>query len=306
MAREQGIDLAVVVGTGIHGRVTRQDLEAYLERKRHGAQSKTEKKTPNSHPITEDKEREQVFDSATPAVPERRSEPMSNMRKMIAEHMARSYRRSPHAFTVFEFDFTRVEKLRARHREGFHREIGAKLTSLGFLLKAIADVLPRFPIITAFVREDQIVYPSEINLGVAVAIPNGLLVPVIKDVEGKSIEELAKGLEDVATRARQGKLVLTDVEGGTFTVTSPGQLGCLMGIPIINQPQSAILHVGAIAKTPAVISGPDGEDMLAIRNMAILTLGFDHRLIDGWEADSFMSALRQRIESGDFALDQYV
>ncbi len=304
IAREEGIDLSLVPGSGLHGRVTRRDLDAYLERKRRKPEPRKARKpaTPN-HKVAES---ESIFDSHTPMVAERRSEPMSQMRKTIAEHMARSYRRSPHAFTVFEFDFTRVEKLRQRHREAFLRQTTVKLTPLVLLLKAIADVLPRFPIITAFLREEEIVYPSEINLGVAVAIPDGLLVPVIHKVDGKSIEELAKSLHDVAMRARQGKLILSDVEGGTFTVTSPGQLGCLMGIPIINQPQSAILHLGAITKIPAVVTNEDGEDSIAIRHKAVLTMGFDHRLIDGWEADSFLSALRQYVESANFSLDQYI
>lgn len=307
MARELGIDLAGVVGSGLHGRVTRADLDAYAERKRGLAQTRRpERMAAGSLPTPNGNSKSENFDSIPLSVAERRTEPMSTMRKMIAEHMERSYRRSPHAFTVFEFDYTKAERLRLRHREAFHRETGVKLTPLCFLLKAISDILPRFPIITAFLRDEEIVYPNEINIGVAVAIPNGLLVPVVHEVEGKSIEELAKGLHDVATRARQGKLILSDVEGGTFTVTSPGQQGCLMGIPIINQPQSAILHIGAITKQPAVVTNADGEDSIAIRHKAILTLGFDHRLIDGWEADGFMSALRERMEGGDFGLDHYV
>jgi 2-oxoglutarate dehydrogenase E2 component (dihydrolipoamide succinyltransferase) len=302
LARDLGIDLSQVPGTGIHGRVTRRDLELYMERKK----SAREKR----HTAREDfcvagTCAEQCQQTATSAdIPEANGEeqtkPMSTMRKQIAEHMARSYRRSPHAFTVFEMDFTRIEQFRLKHREEFENRFGVKLTSLVFLLKALAEVLPRFPILTAHIREEQIVYPPNVNLGVAVAIPDGLLVPVIHEVEDKTLGDLAQLLQDKATRARQGKLVLTDVEGGTFTVTSPGQLGCLMGIPIINQPQSAILHIGAITKTPSVLTSADGQDVLAIRQKAIFTLGFDHRLIDGWDADSFMAALRERLEHGEY------
>lgn len=302
LARELGIDLSQVPGTGIHGRVTRRDLEFYLERKKSAVEKRH---APGREFCVVQTCPESCQPGHEPTPPpesngEEQTKPMSTMRKQIAEHMARSYRRSPHAFTVFEMDFTRIEQFRVRHRQEFEDRFGVKLTSLVFILKALAEALPRFPILTAHIREEQIVYPPVVNLGVAVAIPDGLLVPVIHEVEDKTLGELARLLQDIAARARQGKLVLADVEGGTFTVTSPGQLGCLMGIPIINQPQSAILHIGAITKTPSVLTSPDGQDMLAIRQKAIFTLGFDHRLIDGWDADSFMAALRERLEWGEY------
>jgi 2-oxoglutarate dehydrogenase E2 component (dihydrolipoamide succinyltransferase) len=145
-------------------------------------------------------------------------------------------------------------------------------------------------------RGDSIVYRKGINIGVAVAIPTGLIVPVIHGVENMSLAGIARALQDKAERARAGKLLPADIEGGTFTVTSPGQLGATMATPIINQPQAAILHMGAIQKTPAVIETAEGDDVIVIRQRAMLTLGFDHRIIDGWDADSFMAALRARIE----------
>lgn len=302
LAREMGIDLSQVPGTGIHGRVTRRDLESYLDRKKSAVDKRNAAGRDfcvvDSCPEECAKHHERT--DAPEANGEELTKPMSTMRKQIAEHMARSYRRSPHAFTVFEMDFTRIEQFRTRHRQEFEDRFGVKLTSLVFVLRALSEVLPRFPILTAHIRDEQIVYPPSVNLGVAVAIPDGLLVPVIHEVQDKTLGELARLLQDKATRARQGKLVLADVEGGTFTVTSPGQLGCLMGIPIINQPQSAILHIGAITKTPSVLTSEDGQDMLAIRQKAIFTLGFDHRLIDGWDADSFMAALRERLEYGEY------
>lgn len=365
-ALEKGIDLSLVHGTGMHGRVTRRDLEAYLSRKRSALEetSAGDKKVGelSTSPFflkdggksgagTSAPPERQHLDpepAATPhpTIPGRssppptsgtpigrlstiappdgeiaypgettpdepgtaidngsRTEPMSRLRRQIAEHMARSYRRSPHAFTIFEVDYTRVERLRILHRDEFQRVTQAKLTPLVFLMKALAEVLPRFPVISAHIRNEQIVYSQRTNLGVAVAVPNGLVVPVIHDVGEMTMSEIATALQDKANRTRHGKLQIADIEGGTFTVTSPGQLGSLMGIPIIHQPQSAILHLAGIHKIPAVVEDADGNDVIAIRQKAVHTLGFDHRLIDGWEADSFMGALKQRIESGKFEIE---
>lgn len=368
-ALEKGIDLTLVHGTGMHGRVTRRDLEAYLQRKRSafeetsaggkkagelstspfflkdGGKSGAGTSAPSDHPAPHatapptDSQGSAAGRSAPPpttgtpigrlstsAPPdgeieypddspeesptngaangnEARTEPMSRLRRQIAEHMARSYRRSPHAFTIFEVDYTRVERLRIQHRDEFQHATNAKLTPLVFLLKALAEVLPRFPVISAHIREEQIVYSHRTNIGVAVAVPNGLVVPVVHDVGEMAMSEIAIALQDKANRTRQGKLQIADIDGGTFTVTSPGQLGSLMGIPIIHQPQSAILHLAGIHKVPAVLTDAEGNDTIAIRQKAVHTLGFDHRLIDGWEADSFMGALKQRIESGKFEIE---
>lgn len=288
MARELNVDLTGVTGTGVHGRVTRRDLEDHVRRQEQfAAQSEP---LPSAAPVR------------TAPFPEGDVEPLSPMRRQIAEHMVKSKQTSPHAYTVFEVDFTRIENLRKRSREVFERQFSAKLTPLVFLVKALAEVLPKFRALNASLKDNKIHYHRHVNIGVAVAIPDGLVVPVLTEVEARSLGGIARGIQDLAARARSGRLMPADVQGGTFSVTSPGQMGALMGTPIIHQPQSAILHFGAITKTPAVVTGPDGEDMIAIRQKALLTLGLDHRVIDGWEADRFMAALRDFLERADFGI----
>ncbi len=279
MAKEFGVDLATVEGTGAHGRVTRRDLEAFMKAPKPATTGGAQAPLRTGDEVV----------------------PLSMLRRQIAEHMVRSRRVSPHAYTVFDVDFTRMERLRTNHKAEFEKRHGAKLTPLVFLLRIIATLLPKYPMLNSSMHgEDSVVRHRSINLGVAVAIPNGLIVPVIHDAGSLSLPGIARALGDKAARARSGKLMPADIEGGTFTVTSPGQLGAVMGTPIINQPQAAILHLGAVSKMPTVVSGPDGEDVIAVRQRAHLTLGFDHRLVDGWEADTFMADMERLIEAAEF------
>jgi 2-oxoglutarate dehydrogenase E2 component (dihydrolipoamide succinyltransferase) len=226
--------------------------------------------------------------------------PMTAMRKKIAEHMILSQRTSAHVTTVFEIDMTRVEELRRELREEFEKRHGIHLTYLPFITRATVDALKAFPILNASVAEDKIIYRKDINIGIAVALDWGLIVPVIKNADEKSLVGLAKAIADLATRARSKQLKLEDVQGGTFTITNPGLFGSLFGTPIINQPQVAILGVGQIAKRPVVIE-TDRGDALAIRPTAYFALTFDHRLIDGAVADQFMSHIKRFLEAFDIS-----
>ncbi|HMX62614.1 MAG TPA: 2-oxo acid dehydrogenase subunit E2, partial [Candidatus Sumerlaeota bacterium] len=227
---------------------------------------------------------------------------VSVMRRSIAEQMVRSVNNIPLAYTAHEVDFTQLEKLRIRAKPLFEMHLGTKLTPLVFVVKAVSDALMAVPSINASWGNDRIIQHRNVNLGIAVAVREGLVVPVVKCVEAMTLGGIARSLVEIATKARTNKLKPSDVEGATFTVTSTGQLGATFAIPIVNQPQGAILHFGAIRKVPVVVTGPDGEDTIAIRQRAFLTLGIDHRLIDGWEADKVMVKIKERIEKADFGL----
>jgi 2-oxoglutarate dehydrogenase E2 component (dihydrolipoamide succinyltransferase) len=219
--------------------------------------------------------------------------PLSVMRKKIAEHMVLSRRTSAHVHTVFEVNFHRIAQLRDRHKAEYERQ-GAKLTYLPFILKAVADALRAMPVVNASLDGDNIVYKKDINIGVAVALEWGLIVPVVKNADAMNVLDLTKAVSDLAGRARIKQLKPEDVQGGTFTVTNPGTFGAQFGLPIINQPQVAILGVGAVEKRVVVV-----DDAIAIRPMAYLTLGFDHRLIDGATGDQFMSLVKKQLEHFD-------
>jgi 2-oxoglutarate dehydrogenase E2 component (dihydrolipoamide succinyltransferase) len=219
--------------------------------------------------------------------------PMSVMRRRIAEHMIASRRTSAHVHSVFEVDFTRVSTIRAASK-GEYEGLGIKLTFTAFIMKAVVDALRAVPIVNASIDGDNIIYKRDINLGVAVALDWGLIVPVVKNADEKNLLGLSRAINDLADRARRKQLKPGEVQGGTFTITNPGVFGALFGMPIINQPQVAILGVGAIEKRPVVIA-----DAIAIRPRAYLTLGYDHRLIDGAVADQFMSVVKKQIENFD-------
>ncbi len=215
---------------------------------------------------------------------------MSVMRKKIAEHMVLSAHTSPHVYSVYEVNFARVASLREKHKAQV-RSAGAKLTYTGFIAKVIVDALRQFPVVNASVDGDKIVYKKDINLGIAVALENGLIVPVIRNADEKNLLGLSRAINDLAARARAKKLNPDEVQSGTFTITNPGIFGALYGLPLINQPQVAILGVGAIEKRAVVI-----DDAIAIRPMCHLTLGYDHRLIDGADAGRFLSFVKERLE----------
>ncbi len=290
IAKEHNVDISQLHGTGIAGRVTKNDILGYLGQEgpngREG-QDRREVQTAPS-PSARGGQAEQIAKTAADRV-----EKMSPMRKRIAEHMVLSRRTSAHVHSVFEVNFSRVAQLRDARKAEFERA-GAKLTYLSFIIKAAVDALHTVPIVNASVDGETIVYHKDVNLGIAVALDWGLIVPVIKQADERNLLGLSRAVADLANRARAKQLKPEEVTGGTFTITNPGVFGALFGMPIINQPQVAILGVGNIEKRPVVI-----DDAIAVRPMAYLTLGYDHRVIDGAVADEFMSHVKRSIENWD-------
>jgi 2-oxoglutarate dehydrogenase E2 component (dihydrolipoamide succinyltransferase) len=291
LAQEYGLDLTHIEGTGRGGRVTKRDVLRYLEER--AASSPQARPQPVEAPAPEELDREAPL--YPPYLPGERVEivPMSVMRKKIAEHMVYSKRVAPHVTTVFEIDMTRVSRLREQLQAEFEQRHGVKLTYLPFIIHACVSALKVFPLLNASIAGDKIVYKKDINIGIAVALDWGLIVPVIKNADTLSLVGLAKAVHDLATRARNKQLKPEEVQGGTFTITNPGVFGSLFGTPVIHQPQVAILGVGRIAKRPVALE----DDAIAIRAMAYFSLSFDHRLIDGAVADQFMGHIKQRLES---------
>jgi 2-oxoglutarate dehydrogenase E2 component (dihydrolipoamide succinyltransferase) len=220
--------------------------------------------------------------------------PMSPIRRRTAEHMVLSKRTSAHVTTVFELDLTRVDKLRDKYRQVYEERNGVRLTYLPFIIKGVVDALKAFPILNSSVDGDAVVYRHDINIGIAVALDWGLIVPVIRNADEKNILGLGRAVNDLADRARARKLKVEEVQGGTFTLTNPGVFGSLYGTPIINQPQVAILAVGTIEKRPVV-----RDDAIAIRTMSYFALSFDHRIVDGADADRFMGHLKHTLQEFD-------
>jgi pyruvate dehydrogenase E2 component (dihydrolipoyllysine-residue acetyltransferase) len=280
IAKEHGVDIGQISGTGIAGRVTKNDILGYLSR------------SPASVPPAPQPGYGEARSPEVSAAGDR-VEPMSIMRKKIAEHMVVSRRTSAHVYSVFEVNYTKVDEIR-KARKADYEQRGVKLTYTSFIAKVAIDVLRRHPVINASIEGDNIVYKRDINLGVAVALDHGLIVPVVKRADELNLLGLTRAISDVADRARAKKLSPDEVHGGTFTITNPGNFGAQFGLPIINQPQVAILGVGTIEKRPVVI-----DDMIGIRLMGYLTLGYDHRLIDGAVADRFMAEVKNGIENFD-------
>jgi 2-oxoglutarate dehydrogenase E2 component (dihydrolipoamide succinyltransferase) len=281
IAREHNVEIGQVAGTGLGGRVTKNDILGFIAGAPVAATPASSASTPTAHvPSYKPGDRVEVV-------------PMSVMRKKIAEHMVFSRRTSAHVHSVFEVDYTRVAKIREAKKADYERA-GAKLTFMSFLLKAVVDALKAVPIVNSSIEGENIVYRKDINLGVAVALDWGLIVPVIRQADEKSMLGLSRAVLDLATRARAKQLKPEDVQGGTFTITNPGVFGALFGMPIISQPQVAILGVGHIEKRVAVI-----DDAIAIRQKGYLSLGYDHRLIDGAVADQFMSHIKKSLEHFD-------
>jgi 2-oxoglutarate dehydrogenase E2 component (dihydrolipoamide succinyltransferase) len=228
--------------------------------------------------------------------------PMTKIRKITADNMILSKRTSAHVTTVFQIDYSAISKLRDAHKDAFLEKNGVKLTYLPFIFRACVQSLKEFPQVNASIDGENIVYHKDVNLGMAVALDWGLIVPVIKNADEKSILGLARATNDLAERARSKRLKPEEIQGGTFTVTNPGVFGSLFGTPIIPQPQVAILGVGTIEKRPVVITDPMGNDALGIRTVGYLALSFDHRLIDGADADRFMASVKKTLEKGEFDL----
>ncbi|MDB4899072.1 MAG: 2-oxoglutarate dehydrogenase, component, dihydrolipoamide succinyltransferase, partial [Gemmatimonadetes bacterium] len=224
-------------------------------------------------------------------------EPMSKIRSLTSEHMVASRRTNAHVTSFFEVDLTRVARIRQKNRASFEAATGQKLTFLPFIIKTVVDTLKQYPVLNAAVSGTNIIYRRQFNIGIAVALDWGLIVPVIKRADDLSLSGLTKNLNDLAERARGKRLKPEEVQGATFTITNPGVFGSLMGTPIIPLGTSAILGLGAIEKRPKVIAGPDGEDTIAIRTCAYFSLSFDHRIVDGSDADKFLAAVKKGLES---------
>ena len=222
---------------------------------------------------------------------------MSKMRSIIAQRMVDSKHTNAHVHTVFKVDFTRIVKIREKEKNKYEQRNGVKLTYMPFITRAVVANLAKMPIINAQMKGDAILYPANINIGIAVALEWGLIVPVVKQAEEKSFLGIARSIADLAERARSKKLKPDEVGSGTFTITNPGIFGEQFGTPIINQPESAIMGVGGLFKEPAVVTDKDGADSIAIRHMMHLTLGFDHRIIDGADAGKFMAELKKYLEN---------
>jgi len=303
IAKEHNVDISQLRGTGIAGRVTKDDILGFIGQEGREGQDRQDRQEGTSAPAPAFKpsaaERgvevpaQAGRGAGAPGVNEDRIEKMSPMRKRISEHMVASRRTSAHVHSVFEVNFSRVAQAREKHKAEFERA-GAKLTYLSFIVKAAIDALRAVSVVNASVDGDTVVYHKDINVGIAVALDWGLIVPVVKHADEKNLLGLSRAIADLANRARNKQLKPDEVQGGTFTITNPGVFGALFGMPIINQPQVAILGVGAVEKRPVVI-----EDAIAIRPMAYLTLGYDHRIIDGAVADEFMSHLKKTLENWD-------
>jgi 2-oxoglutarate dehydrogenase E2 component (dihydrolipoamide succinyltransferase) len=293
IAAEHQVEIADVAGTGHAGRVTKKDILSYIDSGRRGpvraAPSAATAGPPGAgrggeviHPVVE-------------PWPGDRVEPMSKIRKLTADHMIVSRRTSAHVTSFFEVDFTRIGKLRAAKKADYQAR-GANLTYLGFIVKAVADNLRRHPVVNASVSGDTIIYRKAVNIGIAVALDWGLIVPVLRNVDELSLFGIARGMADLAERARTKRLSPDEVQKGTFTITNPGVFGSYVGVPIINQPQVAILGVGTIEKRPRVLTLDDGQDVIAIRTMGMLSLSYDHRIVDGADADRFLADVKRDLE----------
>ena len=288
LAREHNVDLSRVSGTGLGGRITKQDVMAFIER---GAPAPTPAPpmaapaAPVSRP------------APAPAVIPGDVVPMSQMRKIIAQRMIESRRTSAHVHCMFEVDMTRIVNLRHKLKGSFEQRHGVRLTMMPFFVRAAIIALQQFPIVNASVEGESVRYHRHVNAGIAVALDWGLIVPVLKNADDLNFLGLQRGITDLGERARSKKLMPQEVEGSTFTITNPGQFGAVFGLPIINQPNSAILGVGGITKQPMVVTDKDGADSIAIRSVVHLTLGYDHRLIDGAVADQFMAVLKKTLEN---------
>ncbi len=296
IAEEHGVDITKLEGTGMSGRVTKNDILSFIES---GAAPAPAAK-PSMPSVSPTPLPEPIAPPPPKPLAGDRVEQMSVMRKKIAEHMVLSRRTSAHVTTVYEIDMTKIAKLREQHRHTFEERTGTKLTFMPFIFQAVNTALRKFPIFNAQVSGDQIIYKQDINLGMAVALDWGLIVPVIKRADDLSLSGLARAANDLADRARTKQLKPDEVAGGTFTITNPGVFGGLFGTPIINQPQLAILGVGKIEKRPKVLTTPDGDDVIAIRSMAYFALSFDHRVIDGSDAEKFLAYIKELLEAGDF------
>ena len=287
IAKEHGIDITRLNGTGISGRVTKKDITSFIESggsaaARPGAPAAARSTSIPPPPAFQPGESVRI-------------EKMGVMRKKIADHMVMSIHTSPHVYSAYEVDFSRIDQLR-KNKKAEYEAAGVKLTYTGFIAKATVDTIRQFPFSNASIDGDNIVYKRDINLGIAVALESGLIVPVIRNADEKNLLGLSRAIQDLAHRARTKQLKPEEVQAGTFTITNPGIFGAVFGLPIISQPQVAILGVGSVDKRVVVV-----DDMIAVRPMCYMTLGYDHRLIDGADAGRFLQALKDRLQDFDEA-----
>ena len=307
IAKEHNIDISKIHGSGLSGRVTKNDILSFIET---GAAVRPEdllvgKAAPATAPAAASTAPAQKSGYTAPALTAAagdRVEPMSIMRKKIAEHMVFSKKTSAHVTSVYEIDMSNVVKFRDANKAAFQERFGTKLTFMPFIFQATNQALRKFPIVNAQVNGEQIIYKGDINLGMAVALDWGLIVPVIKRADQLSLSGLALAANDLADRARMKKLMPDEVSGGTFTITNPGVFGGLFGTPIINQPQVAILCVGTVEKRPKVLTTPDGDDYIAIRSMAYFALTYDHRIVDGADGERFLAFMKDYLENTQFSV----
>jgi 2-oxoglutarate dehydrogenase E2 component (dihydrolipoamide succinyltransferase) len=302
IAREHHVDVRNIAGSGDGGRVTKNDILAYIDAGSPVASaSAAVAASASAHGAMADKTAGQAppllapNPSATAGLAADKYErtPMTVMRRKIAEHMVMSRRTSPHVHSAFEIDFTKVDEIR-KAKKSEYEKAGGKLTYMSFITKACAEALKKVPIVNASVDGTDIIYKRDINIGVAVALDWGLIVPVVKNADQLNLLDTSKAIADLAARAREKKLKPEDVQGGTFTITNPGVFGALFGMAIISQPQLAIVGVGAVEKRPVVV-----DDAVTVRLRAYLTIGYDHRVIDGAIADEFMQVVKKMIENWD-------
>jgi len=317
IAAREGIDISKLEGSGIHGRVTKQDILAYIEKGPTPALS-----APIDQPVAAPAVvaggastvgsgflmgANSMRPTELPMLPPSHGpnervtiEPLSPIRKRIAENMILSRRLNAHVTTFFEFDFARIAALRRRHKARFQEQNGVNLTYLPFVIKACCAALRAFPVVNAVIDGDNVVYKQDVNIGLAVALDWGLIVPVVKNADQLSLAGVAKAAQDLASRARARQLKVDELAGGTFSITNPGIFGGLVGAPIIPVGQSAILGFGGIEKRPVVVESEDGDDAIVVRPRAFMSISFDHRLIDGAVADQFMSHVKKTVETSDW------
>ena len=299
IAKDKNLDLTQVAGTGAGGRITKGDVLGFIEKHGAGAAAApaaAHVSAPASAPAPAAAKPAAPAAPATPALPGELV-PLSRMRAIIAQRMVDSKRTNAHVHTVFKIDLTRIVKIREKEKSKYEQRNGVKLTYMPFISRAVIATLRKMPIVNASMEGEAIRYHQNINLGIAVALDWGLIVPVIKQAEERSFVGIARAIADLAERARGKKLKPDEVGSGTFTITNPGIFGEQFGTPIINQPESAILGVGGLFKEPAVVTNDDGTDSIAIRHMIHLTLGFDHRIIDGADAGRFMAEVKKYLEN---------
>ncbi|MGH9949506.1 MAG: dihydrolipoamide acetyltransferase family protein, partial [Pyrinomonadaceae bacterium] len=301
IAKEHGVDITRIPGSGLSGRVTKNDILSFIET---GAALRPEDLLKKGAPIQSIAKPHIAKPAYQPPLAEPMSgdrvEKMSVMRNKIAEHMTFSKQTSAHVTSVYEIDMTNVARFRERNKEAFQQQFGTKLTFMPFIFQAVTNAIKQHRIVNSQVSGDQIIYKADINLGMAVALDWGLIVPVIKSADILSLSQLAVAANDLADRARTKKLNPDEVTGGTFTITNPGVFGGLYGTPIINQPQVAILCIGTIEKRAKVVTSTDGDDAIVIRQMAYFALTYDHRVVDGADAEKFLSFMKQYLEQNEF------